>query len=526
MIGTVLFGLCLILADVVGHDTLICNESQCISCHHCTNHDPCLPKMKLTCYTFVKRGGSGGNGNHGDRNCVCQPEDYCDGFYSCHNWPCPDSGFIPQCNIWNHRCTCVHRDETCSGRDVSTCKITNCHSQEKLYCDHGICSCKSLNYCNQDNSDCANHSCNADLGESPFCNVTRCQCAVVVDTCQGSDTSSCQHLNCNGQFMHQICNNGVCQCQLNPSCSSVVECTETNTAMQIGTITLECKSQYGLFTDCENGRCQCFQNTSSTTTALSTPLTVPTTAGTTRSTTPQKQTTTIASTIPQQTTTSTGPKQPTATRDTITHQTPSATTDLPTPTVEEVLTTIQPIINASIDPNACASRIDCNQQNTHATFLPFNMPCPVDHIDCVNNKCFCSVDKITTTTPKPTTTSTTAARSISCHQCGDPDANLPCDLRTVYMGQPSQCSTGSYCMTDVVQGSDGTVAIYKRCVDELTCRNEWMAQSSDQDRCLRYAEGAVPGQYTCHYCCTVDGCNSNIVPEARTFYSTSSSINN
>lgn len=29
----------------------------------------------------------------------------------------------------------------------------------------------------------------------------------------------------------------------------------------------------------------------------------------------------------------------------------SATTDLPTPTVEEVLTTIQPIINASIDPN-------------------------------------------------------------------------------------------------------------------------------------------------------------------------------
>ncbi|XP_065941246.1 uncharacterized protein [Magallana gigas] len=313
MIGTVLFGLCLILADVVGHDTLICNESQCISCRHCNPHYTCPPKTKLTCYIIAKRGGGGDKGHHiGDSNCACQPEDYCDGFYSCHNWPCPDSGFIPQCNIWNHTCICVHRTGTCSGTDVSTCKIT-CNSEEKLYCDHGFCSCKSLDYCNQNNADCANLSCNADQGESPFCNVTRCQCAVVVDRCQGSDTSTCRHLNCNGPFMHQICNNGNCQCQLNPSCSSAVECTETNTAMQIGTIALECKSQFSLYTDCKNGRCQCFQNTSSTTTAPSTPFSVPTTtASTTRSTTPQKQTTTITSTIPQPTT-STAPQQTTST---------------------------------------------------------------------------------------------------------------------------------------------------------------------------------------------------------------------
>ncbi|XP_065939950.1 salivary glue protein Sgs-3 [Magallana gigas] len=342
--------------------------------------------------------------------------------------------------------------------------------------------------------------------------------------------------------MHQICNNGVCQCQLNPSCSSVVECTETNTAMQIGTITLECKSQYGLFTDCENGRCQCFQNISSTTTAPTTTTTTTTTVSTapqqttastapqqtTTSTAPQQTTTSTApqqtttSTAPQQTTTSTAPQQTTTTtRDIISpQQTSSVTIDPSTPA--EVLT-VQPITNAPIDPNAvaCASRMDCNQQNTHAKFLTFAMPCPVDHIDCVDNKCFCSVDKITTTTPKPTTTTiTTPARSISCHQCGDPDANLPCDLRTVYMGQSSQCSTGSYCMTDVVQGSDDSVAIYKRCVDELTCRNEWLTLSSDQDRCVRYAEGAVPGQYKCHYCCTVDGCNSKVVPEAKYLYST------
>lgn len=65
---------------------------QGITCHHCS-HQPCPPRMKLTCYTFVQRVGGGDNGNHGgDSNCACQPEDFCDGFYPCHNWPCPDSG--------------------------------------------------------------------------------------------------------------------------------------------------------------------------------------------------------------------------------------------------------------------------------------------------------------------------------------------------------------------------------------------------------------------------------------------------
>ncbi|XP_052712897.1 mucin-5AC-like [Crassostrea angulata] len=426
---------------VVGHDSIICNESQCITCHHCNNMY-CPPRTKLTCYQIVKRGGGGDNGAHSSSNCACQPEDYCDGFYSCHNWPCPDSGLIPRCNMRNHTCICVHQTRTCSGSDVSTCKIT-CNSQEKLYCDHGFCSCKSLNYCNQNDADCANHSCSADLGESPFCNVTRCQCAVVVDTCQGSDTSTCRHLNCNGQFMHQICNNGVCQCQLNPSCSSAVECTETNTAMQIGTITLECKSQYGLYTDCKNGRCQCFQNSSSTT-ATTTTFTVPTTtANTTRSTTLQKHTTTITSTKPQQTTT----------RDIIIQQqTSSATTGPSTPA--KVLAATQPTPNAPIDPNAatCSSRMDCNQQNTHATFLTFAMPCPVAHIDCVNNKCFCSRDKVTTTNRAAGTTSTslrvttTASPVVSttyslhtrliCPKC---DANLTCKWN-------QSCYPGEVCM--------------------------------------------------------------------------------
>nr|XP_022344257.1 uncharacterized protein LOC111137196 isoform X1 [Crassostrea virginica] len=201
----------------------------------------------------------------------------------------------------------------------------------------------------------------------------------------------------------------------------------------------------------------------------------------------------------------------------------AASTNVTTTAASTNVTTPQLSLATTTAAATCSTRKDCNHQNTFAVFLTFNMPCPVDHIDCVDNSCTCSRDKITTT-PLPTTTTTTIA-PISCHQCGNPDAHLPCDLRTVYMGQPTQCTTGSYCMTDVVQGADDSVAIYKRCVDEVTCLNEWIAQTSDQDRCLRYAEGAVPGQYTCHYCCTTDGCNSNIVPEAKYFYSSSASIN-
>nr|XP_022286228.1 semaphorin-5A-like [Crassostrea virginica] len=35
------------------------------------------------------------------------------------------------------------------------------------------------------------------------------------------------------------------------------------------------------------------------------------------------------------------------------------------------------------------------------------MPCPVDHIDCVDNSCTCSLKRITTTPPPTTTTTTT-----------------------------------------------------------------------------------------------------------------------
>nr|XP_034336724.1 uncharacterized protein LOC117692559 [Crassostrea gigas] len=96
--------------------------------------------------------------------------------------------------------------------------------------------------------------------------------------------------------------------------------------------------------------------------------------------------------------------------------------------------------------------MDCDQQNTHATFLTFAMPCPLDHIDCVNNKCFCSTDKVTTTNQAASTTSaslrvsTTAAPVVSttyslhtrliCPKC---DANLTCKWN-------QSCYPGEVCM--------------------------------------------------------------------------------
>lgn len=44
--------------------------------------------------------------------------------------------------------------------------------------------------------------------------------------------------------------------------------------------------------------------------------------------------------------------------------------------------------------STCASRLDCNQHNTNVLILFFPIHCPVDNIDCVDNKCLCTIDKV------------------------------------------------------------------------------------------------------------------------------------
>ncbi|XP_011428425.3 type-2 ice-structuring protein isoform X1 [Magallana gigas] len=59
---------------------------------------------------------------------------------------------------------------------------------------------------------------------------------------------------------------------------------------------------------------------------------------------------------------------------------------------------------SSLINSTCASRLDCNQHNTNVLILFFTIHCPVDNIDCVDNKCLCTIDKITTPQAAKTTT--------------------------------------------------------------------------------------------------------------------------
>ncbi|XP_061164505.1 uncharacterized protein LOC133173537 [Saccostrea echinata] len=118
----------------------------------------------------------------------------------------------------------------------------------------------------------------------------------------------------------------------------------------------------------------------------------------------------------------------------------------------------------------------------------------------------------TTTTPRP---------SIHCQVCGDYNKDIPCDTRSIYIGPTVSCSgNNNYCMTDIVH-SHSNVRVFKRCVNETVCRNQWLSQTSDQDHCTNYGHVPVSGDYTCHFCCTSNKCNQGLLPDSSTLYSKS-----
>ncbi|XP_062598169.1 uncharacterized protein LOC134259577 [Saccostrea cucullata] len=117
-----------------------------------------------------------------------------------------------------------------------------------------------------------------------------------------------------------------------------------------------------------------------------------------------------------------------------------------------------------------------------------------------------------TTTPRP---------AIHCQVCGDYNNDIPCDTRSIYIGPTVSCSgNNNYCMTDIVHSHSNT-KVFKRCVNETVCRNQWLSQTSDQDHCTNYGHVPVSGDYTCHFCCTSNQCNQGLLPQSSTLYSKS-----
>nr|XP_034308306.1 integumentary mucin C.1-like isoform X2 [Crassostrea gigas] len=200
--------------------------------------------------------------------------------------------------------------------------------------------------------------------------------------------------------------------------------------------------------------------------------------------------------------------------------------------------------------NAC----HCNQSNVHSTHstttttttkmaTTFTTMTPVVSLDLLHESTtqptkMTSIDVIKSTTDStqtPQSTNTTIPENNTtlimvtlttkpqgvrkCHICGDSPNSIPCDTRAIYVGNLQDCGPGeNYCMTDLIHTGQSFPSIYKRCVTEDECRNKWLHQTSDLEHCTNYGNVLVEGHYSCHFCCTSDGCNSKQIPDKSTLY--------
>ncbi|VDI23712.1 Hypothetical predicted protein [Mytilus galloprovincialis] len=131
------------------------------------------------------------------------------------------------------------------------------------------------------------------------------------------------------------------------------------------------------------------------------------------------------------------------------------------------------------------------------------------------NKCseyLASLNPVTTPTP------------IKCNTCGDISNGIPCYSKDVYGNSSTTiCPNGyNYCMTDVLNDSNGNSDVFKRCVTQQTCDTKWLKESADQDYCMRYGVVTNANAFECHFCCSGDQCNSGIKPATSTLVSKTS----
>ena len=87
------------------------------------------------------------------------------------------------------------------------------------------------------------------------------------------------------------------------------------------------------------------------------------------------------------------------------------------------------------------------------------------------------------------------------------------------MDMTKQCAPGeNYCMTDILQDAQGNVDVYKRCATEHEMRKDWIFETADQDFCKKYGVVKNPSAFSCHFGCVGDSCNSDMLPDEKTWY--------
>eukprot|EP00105_Crassostrea_gigas_P045336 XP_019929484.1 PREDICTED: integumentary mucin C.1-like isoform X2 [Crassostrea gigas] len=377
----------------------------------------------------------------------------------------------------------------------------HCSNHQKPFCSQRQCHCREC----IEHSQCW-HYCGSN--QSPYCSTDgHCQCVAIVP--QGTKCHNhidCSH-HCNA-YQSFYCSLGSCHC-------GDVDCQHDSQCIH------HCRA--GETHICTRGRCSCIvYSTTTTTTTTTTSPTTPTTTPTTPTTTPTTTTTTT-------------------------------TTEAPTTTPDPTTVDAQLLIKCS-NHTGCSSHVCPAGKHPYCSFSQRSSDCQCtvctddSHCFCPaglvgkchfnyfdrSYSCVCGIASDTTTQPKETTTvppttaqheatstqQTTSSLGIrSCHICGDNDNGIPCDTRSIYTGNLQQCGPGEdFCMMDLIHNGQPFPTIFKRCVTEEECRNKWLHQTSDLEHCTNYGNVLVEGHYSCHFCCTSDGCNSNQIPEKSTLY--------
>ncbi|XP_078334029.1 uncharacterized protein LOC144625721 [Crassostrea virginica] len=408
---------------------------------------------------------------------------------NCANGPCPTTApqTISQCtsdlNCSSFTCP-GHQHPFCEPYlEWSQCGCTECTRDEHCPCPQGMvgncrddifernCECKQLtgtfSHCTDD-ADCSTHKCTGNLRQS-FCHKNKLL---------SFDLSNCDCRECS--------KDSHCQCQsgLIPLCEST---TFGNT-------------------------CQCKQPNTSVPNVSNTPSTTQTSESTSTetSTPPSTEHTTIA---PSSTATEAITTRTTKTTTTTTTPTPKSTTI----TTPSTTTTTTKATTTHTSTTTATTAGSSSVLSSETTILPSS----TSTAQSVTEHSTSALSNITSSPATPTVTTTEQPQKgkRKCHVCGDYDSQFSCDTRSIYLGNLQDCPVGAdYCMTDIIHDGGTYPSTYKRCVTEVECANKWLHQTSDLDQCINYGNVIDDGQFSCHFCCTSDGCNSGQIPDKSTFY--------